>query len=118
MMQDRMARGWAGGVALSALVALGAAFGVASTANAQATYEVAPRAPEYLYQRTCGYCHGHNVAPIIRGRQLPAALVTVLVRTGQGAMPAFKPTEITNQELAALALWIEQSEVDPQEHGQ
>ena len=53
------------------LLALGGmAAGTRSQASAQATYEVAPRAPDYLYARTCGYCHGHNVGPIIRGRAL------------------------------------------------
>jgi hypothetical protein len=33
-------------------------------------------------------------------------------------MPAFKPTEITNTELEALAQWLSQSEADPEEHGQ
>lgn len=86
--------------------------------QAQATYEVAPRDPQFLYDRTCGYCHGHNVGPIILGRQLPAAVTAAIVRSGNGAMPAFKPTEITDAELAVLSAWIEQSAVDPTEHGQ
>ncbi|MXO71959.1 cytochrome c [Altererythrobacter buctensis] len=87
-------------------------------ARAQATYEVQPRAPEFLYARTCGYCHGHNVAPIIRGRNLPAPVIAAMVRSGQGAMPAFKPTEITNAELQALAQWLSTAPADPREHGQ
>jgi mono/diheme cytochrome c family protein len=112
MMQMR----WAGGVVLGTGLALAA--GLAASANAQATYEVEPRAPQYLYDRTCGYCHGHNVGPIILGRQLPAAVVSSIVRSGNGAMPAFKPTEITNQELQALAAWIQASPADSMEHGQ
>ncbi|MEL1251294.1 c-type cytochrome [Aurantiacibacter gilvus] len=86
-------------------------------ASAQATYEIEPREPEYLYARTCGYCHGHNIAPIIRGRSLPPAVIESIVRSGMGAMPAFKPTEITDNELDALAEWLSQSEADPEEHG-
>lgn len=100
-------------------IAIGAAMvgTISYTANAQATYEIEPRAPEYLYERTCGYCHGHNIAPIIRGRGLSPDLVKLFVRTGQGAMPALKPTEITDTELDALAQWISTSEADPEEHG-
>lgn len=98
-----------------AAVLLGAGGG--SSATAQATYEIEPREPEYLYARTCGYCHGHNIAPIIRGRSLPPAVIQSIVRSGMGAMPAFKPTEITDTELLALAEWLSQSEADPEEHG-
>ncbi len=58
------------------------------------------------------------MGPLILGRRLPAPVIAALVRSGQGAMPAFKPTEITNQELAALAAWIEASPSDTTEHGQ
>ncbi|WP_237438262.1 c-type cytochrome [Alteraurantiacibacter buctensis] len=106
----------AGGLAAAAAMAAIAMLG--GNARAQATYEVQPRAPEFLYARTCGYCHGHNVAPIIRGRNLPAPVIAAMVRSGQGAMPAFKPTEITNAELQALAQWLSTAPADPREHGQ
>lgn len=103
-----------------AAVALGVvgAVGLAGTALAQATYETSPRAPEYLYARTCGYCHGHNVGPVIRGRNLPAPVIAAMVRSGQGAMPAFKPTEITDTELQALAQWLSTAPADLRERGQ
>lgn len=111
-------RRWAALTLALALVAGGGlAAGLSNSASAQATYEVDPRAPEYLYARTCGYCHGHNIAPIIRGRALPPAVIRSIVRSGMGAMPAFKPTEITDTELEALSQWISQSEADPEEHG-
>ena len=107
------------GFAVSALAIAGiSALAVSERVSAQATYEVQPRDPQFIYDRTCGYCHGHNVGPVILGRRLPAVVVSALVRSGQGAMPAFKPTEITNQELAALAAWIEASSADGMEHGQ
>lgn len=77
-----------------------------------------PRPPEQVYASTCGYCHGHNVGPIILGRKLPSEMVTAFVRKGQGAMPAFRQTEISDRELKALAEWIEASMADPKEHGQ
>jgi mono/diheme cytochrome c family protein len=75
------------------------------------------RAPETLYAKTCGYCHGKNVGPVIRGRALPVATIKSIVRRGQHGMPAFRPTEITNAELDALAAWIAKSKADPKELG-
>jgi mono/diheme cytochrome c family protein len=104
-------------LALCAAALAGGMIVPAWQAMAKATYETTPRAPEVVYRQVCGYCHGHNVAPLIRGRKLDAATVEYFVRHGNGAMPAFKPTEITNQELAALANWVSASSVDPKEHG-
>lgn len=116
-MQPKRGRLLAGLTAVAVMAGVGLAAGGAMQARAQATYEIEPRAPEYLYARTCGYCHGHNIAPIIRGRALPAAVTASIVRSGMGAMPAFKPTEITDAELEALTQWLQQSEADPEEHG-
>jgi mono/diheme cytochrome c family protein len=76
-----------------------------------------PRAPEKIYATVCGYCHGHNVGPVILGRQLPAEAIAQFVRRGQGAMPAFRQTEISDEELKALGAWIQASKGNPQEHG-
>jgi mono/diheme cytochrome c family protein len=76
------------------------------------------RAPEALYTKTCGYCHGRNVGPVIRGRKLPPAAISMIVRAGQNGMPSFRQTEITNTELAALSRWISKSVADPKELGQ
>lgn len=89
---------------------------IAQAANAPPP-SATPRPAERIYRQVCGYCHGHNVAPIIRGRQLDPAAIEYFVRHGNGAMPAFKPTEISNQELAALAKWVSASKADPEEHG-
>jgi mono/diheme cytochrome c family protein len=77
----------------------------------------AERPPEKIYAVTCGYCHGTNVGPIILGRGLPVAYIKQRVRGGQNAMPAFRPTEITNAELNKLAAWISTSKANPREHG-
>ena len=76
------------------------------------------RAPETIYAKTCGYCHGRNVGPIILGRALPAETVKYIVRHGQNGMPAFRPTEVKPEELEALAAWVEKSETRKGEHGQ
>jgi mono/diheme cytochrome c family protein len=77
-----------------------------------------PRPPEQIYAKVCGYCHGAYVAPIIRGRGLPPETIVQFVRSGPGAMPAFRPTEIGDAELDALARWVSASRADPKEHGQ
>ena len=90
----------------------------AALAAGQAKPASQGRAPQDVYRVTCGYCHGHNVGPLILGRKLPAATIQSMVRAGRGAMPAFRPTEISNAELAALGLWIEKSKANAKEHGQ
>lgn len=77
-----------------------------------------PRPPEAIYAKTCGYCHGARVGPIIRGRKFPVEVITTYVRSGPRAMPAFRPTEISNAELAALAKWINATKADPKEIGE
>lgn len=96
--------------------------GLALTGTAQAAQKLgeaqAQRSPEQVYAAVCGYCHGKNVGPVIRGRALPAEAVEYIVRHGQNAMPAFRATEVTPAELKALAAWVQQSSADPKEHGQ
>lgn len=103
--------------AIGSAAALIAQPGAASGSGA-AGQPAAAREPEKIYRTTCGYCHGHNVGPIIRGRALPPEAIEYMVRNGNGAMPAFRATEITPAELAALARWISASKADPKEHGQ
>ncbi|MEO0031661.1 MAG: hypothetical protein RIS94_1419 [Pseudomonadota bacterium] len=91
---------------------------LAFTPVSAATPAPAPRAPEAIYARVCGYCHGQHVAPVIRGRGLPADLIRQYVRTGPRAMPAFRPTEISDTELKALAQWVSTSKADPKEQDQ
>lgn len=102
---------------LGAIAVSGLGLGMAGC-DAIAGAAPSPRPPEKVYASTCGYCHGHNVGPVIRGRQLPRDVVIGFVRRGQGAMPAFRQTEISDEELEALALWIEASKADSKEHGQ
>lgn len=76
-----------------------------------------PRAPEKIYAKVCGYCHGRNVGPVILGRHLPADAIKYVARHGQNGMPAFRPTEISPSELDALAAWISAAEPRKEEHG-
>ena len=96
--------------------------GLALAGTAQAAQKLgevqAQRSPEQVYSAVCGYCHGRNVGPVIRGRALPHEAVEYIVRHGQNAMPAFRPTEVTPAELKALAAWVQTSNADPKEHGQ
>lgn len=103
--------------AAAGLAAITVLAGAAQSATPRNVAAPNPREPERIYRQVCGYCHGHNVAPLIRGRKLDPAAIEYFVRNGNGAMPAFKPTEITNQELAALAKWVSASKADPKEHG-
>jgi mono/diheme cytochrome c family protein len=73
--------------------------------------------PEGTYTRTCGYCHGKNVGPVILGRGLPREAIIAMARNGKGAMPAFRPTEISDADLAALGDWIAKSKAASAEHG-
>lgn len=78
----------------------------------------APRAPETVYAKSCGYCHGQHVAPIIRGRGLSPEIIKDYVRRGPRGMVAFRPTEISDVELEALAKWLNASKADPKEKGE
>lgn len=102
------------------VLAAGAALGVGGIAiAAQKLGQLqGERTAEQVYAKTCGYCHGANVGPVILGRQLPTGTIKQIVRQGQNAMPAFRMTEITNTELDKLAAWINASKANPKEHGQ
>lgn len=59
-----------------------------------------------VYAKVCGYCHDAQVGPQILGRDLPAAYIHAVVRNGNRAMPAFRPSEIDDESLAKLAEYI------------
>lgn len=101
------------------LVGAIAGLGLASSAfAAQKLGEYQPqRAPEQVYAKVCGYCHGRNIGPILLGRNLPTDMVKAVARQGRNAMPAFRPTEVTNAELDALATWISKTPAKAEEHG-
>jgi mono/diheme cytochrome c family protein len=75
------------------------------------------RAPEVVYAKVCGYCHGRNIGPILLGRKLPVDMITLVARQGRNGMPAFRPTEVTPAEMAALAKWISTAAPRAEEKG-
>ena len=104
---------------MKVMISIMAGLGLASAAYAaQKLGEYQPeRKPEVVYAKVCGYCHGKNVGPIILGRKLETDMIKAVTRHGRNGMPAFRPTEITNVELDALAVWISKSPVPAKEHG-
>lgn len=66
-----------------------------------------PRRAEQLYQQVCARCHETRVGPVLLGRGLPSKAIEVIVRDGRAAMPAFRESEITPTELAALATYVQ-----------
>lgn len=61
------------------------------------------------YRKVCAYCHEANVGPVLTGRNLPPAYLTTIVRMGNRAMPAFRPSEINDEVLNSLAQFISAS---------
>ncbi|MDP1788264.1 cytochrome c [Nitrosomonas sp.] len=59
-----------------------------------------------IYTKICAYCHEAHVGPQIRNRDLPAAYIRAVVRNGNRAMPAFRPSEIDDESLVKLADFI------------
>jgi len=76
---------------------------------AQATNEW--RDAEHLYSSTCKYCHELGVGPVLKGRGagLPVEYIKFRVRRGYNAMPAFKPSEISDKDIEMLGKWLSES---------
>ena len=49
---------------------------------------------------------GKKPAPLEQRTDLTAEFITVIVRNGIGSMPFFRPTEITDTDLAALGAYL------------
>lgn len=56
-----------------------------------------------IYNNICGHCHEVGVGPVLSGRDLPAAYFKTIARSGRAAMPAFRPTELSNKDLDKIA---------------
>lgn len=80
-----------------------------------------------VYRRWCAACHapgpnhpGTQALEFIHGGKSPAALIDrrdlapeylrLVVRKGIANMPPFRPTEISDEQLEALASWISKSQ--------
>ncbi len=63
-----------------------------------------------IYAKICAYCHEAHVGPQIRNRELPSEYIRRVVRNGNRAMPAFRPSEIDDESLIKLADFISKKE--------
>lgn len=68
-----------------------------------------------VYDKVCRYCHEANVGPVLKGRALPTEYIQRVVRMGNRAMPAFRPSEIDDATLADVARRVSGSAAVAQE---
>ena len=64
------------------------------------------RDAQQMFDATCGYCHGAGVAAELRGRELTAEYIGVFIRNGFRGMPAFRPSDFSDADIAALAAML------------
>lgn len=107
---------------LSITLLLGAATlpAIAVAASPAATADVAPG--KALFDRWCAECHapghghpgtqqlerlrGEKLAELESRNDINAVLIRYVVRQGQNAMPAYRPTEISDAGLDLIAQYI------------
>lgn len=105
---DHRTRGWALAATLAAVL-------TGTPVHAQTTDAGRPpaRNAEQLYRQVCARCHETRVGPPLLGRELAPVVVESLVRQGRNGMPAFRESEISPAELAALGALISASPAGP-----
>ena len=94
----------------ASLYAIGALLGamlLPALAEAQAAGEW--RNAQQMFDATCAYCHGAGVADELRGRDFPPEYIGVVIRHGVRGMPAFRPSDFSDADIAALAAMIASS---------
>lgn len=64
------------------------------------------RDAEQMYAHTCGYCHGAGVAVELRGSGIAPERIAAVIRQGWYAMPAFRPSDFDDADVAALVQMI------------
>ncbi len=74
--------------------------------NAQTMKESNWESGEQVYAKVCGHCHEKGIGPVIKGRQLPPAYISAIVRHGFRAMLALRSSFIDDQALLAVAEYI------------
>lgn len=90
----------------SALQILAAAAAFTGAPHAGADSSGKWKSPQEAYEKVCAYCHDTNIGPVLTGRNLPPEYILTMVRMGNRAMPAFRPTELDDQLLAGVARYI------------
>jgi len=102
---------------LALAIAAGALVPAAFTAKASEA-----RSGQDIYFDKCVYCHdsrgwGTRVlarrtppgeAELTKRKDLPAAYTKIVVRRGLNAMPQFTPTDLSDDEVAAVARWLDE----------
>lgn len=100
----------ASGLALSMVAVVGMTMNIARAAPEKTAVQGFEwRDGAEVYVKVCGYCHEGQVGPRILGRELPSAYTRSVVRNGNRAMPAFRPSEIDDESLAKLAEFIQRN---------
>ena len=64
---------------------------------------------ERVFAAHCHQCHpggAGGLGPAINDKPLPVALISTQVRKGLGAMPAFQPDEIPDEQVDAIAAYL------------
>ena len=106
-----------------ATLTLALLIGVSGEVAAAAPPATTPPSPgKQLFDRWCTECHGPGhghpgtqqlerirgakLAVLEQRRDLNAGLIRYVVRTGQVAMPAYRPSEITDAELDQIAAYL------------
>ncbi len=83
--------------------------------------DASSRSGEEIYNDKCVYCHSRRgwgtrvlsrrvpegQAELTERALLPAAFTAAVVRQGIGSMPAFTPTDLSDEEIAVVAQWLE-----------
>tara|TARA_R100001143_G_C3356681_1_gene132838 strand:- start:46 stop:351 length:306 start_codon:yes stop_codon:yes gene_type:complete len=63
---------------------------------------------EQIYEKVCQHCHTEGVGPVLTGRNLPPVYFSTIARNGLNAMPAFRPSELSAEDLEKIANYISQ----------
>jgi mono/diheme cytochrome c family protein len=70
---------------------------------------------EEIFGKICQYCHTQGVGPVLTGRNLPPVYFSTIARNGLNAMPAFRVTELSAEDLQKVSEFLSQS---PSENAQ
>ena len=99
------------------VLATGALASAAFTAKASDA-----RSGQEIYSDKCVYCHdsrgwGTRVlarrtppgeSELIKRKDLPAVYTQMVVRRGLNSMPGFTPTDLSDEEIARVARWLDE----------
>jgi mono/diheme cytochrome c family protein len=102
-----------------AAIALGAGALASAAFTARASDA---RSGQEIYSDKCVYCHdsrgwGTRVlarrtppgeAELVKRKDLPAAYTQLVVRRGLNSMPGFTPTDLSDEEIARVARWLDE----------